>query len=210
MWRRLLSGLRPYCHDFRFDGVLRDCVALLRQFALGFRLQEPISFTALSIKNLREEVLIAVTTENQPRLRLALATNPIDIEVGRLAVVRAANDQCVGVGAGEEPIDGIPTCLELFIADREIERDVCPDPAGEAGKPDNRHGNDKGQCDYYAQYLLFQNYLHFVSMQRPQSSAAYCYLQKMRLASLLLNVILHIRLSTLRTAQWRCFKFDAS
>ena len=105
MWRRLLSGLRHYCHDLRFDGVLRDCVALLRQLVLGFRLQEPISFSAQSVKNLREEVLVAVTTENQLCLRLALGANTIDIEVGRLAVVRAANDQCVGGAAGEESVD---------------------------------------------------------------------------------------------------------
>src|SRR5262249_52006946 len=99
MRRRLLSVPRHYCHDLRPGEVLRDCVELLRRLALGFRLQEPKSFSALSIKNLREEVLIAVTTENQPRLRLAFATNTTDIEVGRLAVVRAANDQCIVGGA---------------------------------------------------------------------------------------------------------------
>src|SRR5215470_9003410 len=127
MRRRLLSVPRHYCHDLRPGEVLRDCVALLRRFALGFRLQEPKSFSALSIKNLREEVLIAVTTENQPRLRLALATNTTDIEIGRLAVVLAANDQCIGGVASGEPADRIFASLELFPADHEIERDVCAD-----------------------------------------------------------------------------------
>src|SRR5215510_4022270 len=107
MRRRLLFGPRHYCHDIRPGDVLRDCVALLRRFAFGFRLQEPKSFSALSIKNLREEVLGAVSTENQPRLLLALATNTIDIEVGRLAVDRAANDQGVRGAVGEEPADRI-------------------------------------------------------------------------------------------------------
>src|SRR5215510_15282121 len=111
MRRRLLSGPRHYCHDLRPGDVLRDCVALLRRFALGFRLQEPKSFTALSIKNLREEVLVAVTIENQPCLRLALASNTTDIEVGRPAVVRAANDQCVGCAVVEEPADRISARL---------------------------------------------------------------------------------------------------
>src|SRR5215510_14407956 len=137
MRRRLLSGPRHYCHDIRPGDVLRDYIALLLRLALGFRLQEPKSFTALSIKNLREEVLGAVTTENQPRLRLALATNTIDIEVGRLAVVRAANDQCVRGVVGEEPTDGIFTGLELFAASHEIERDVCADSSAETCKPDN-------------------------------------------------------------------------
>src|SRR5215510_14080094 len=210
MRRRLLSGPRHYCHDLRPGDVLRDCVALLRRLALGFRLQEPKSFTALSIKNLREEVLVAVTIENQPRLRLALATNTIDIEVGRLAVVRAANDQCVRGVAGGEPTDRIFASLELFAANHEIERDVCADGSAETCKPNNCHGNDKGQCGDNAQYLLFQNYLRLVFMQRPQSFAADFYLQKMRLASLLLNVAYCTRLSTLRTLQRRCFNFDAS
>src|SRR5262245_25136455 len=137
MWQRLLSDGRHYRHDLRLNDVLRDCVALLRRFALGFRLQEPISFSALSIKNLREEVLGAVATENQPRLRLALASDTIDVEVGRLAVVRAANDQCVGGAVSEEPVDGIFARLELFAANHEIERDVHADPAAEARKPDN-------------------------------------------------------------------------
>src|SRR5262249_41299628 len=137
MRRRLLSGARHYCHDLRPGDVLRDCIVLLRRFALGFRLQEPKSLAALSIKNLREEVLIAVTTENQPRLRFALAINTIDIEVGRLAVVRAANDQGVRGAAGEEPADRIFACLELFAADHEIERDVCADAPAETCKPDN-------------------------------------------------------------------------
>src|SRR5262249_26653033 len=125
MRRRLLSVPRHYCHDLRPDDVLRDYVALLRRFALGFRLQEPKSFSALSVKYLREEVLVAVTTENQSRLRFALATNTTNIEVGRLAVVRAANDQCVSGAAGEKPTDRIFASLELFIANYEIERDLC-------------------------------------------------------------------------------------
>src|SRR4030095_11083449 len=137
MRRRLLSVARHYCHDIRPGGVLRDCVMLLRRFALGFRFQEPISFTALSIKNLREEVLIAVTTENQPRLSIALATNTIDIEIGRLAVVSAAKDQGVRGAAGEEPADRIFARLELFAADHEIEGDVCVYAPAETSKPDN-------------------------------------------------------------------------
>src|SRR5262245_53730176 len=116
MWRRLLSDPRYYCHDLRPDDVLRDYVALLRRFALGFRLQELMSLSALSIKNLREEVLITVAMENQSGLRLVLANNITDDKVGRLAILRAANDQCVGGAAGEEPADRISARLELFIA----------------------------------------------------------------------------------------------
>src|SRR5262249_22040255 len=174
------SDLRRHCHKLRLDDILSDRLVLLRHFPLGFRLHEPKSFSALSIKNLREEVLVAVATENQTRLRIALAGNAIDVEVGRRVVVCAANNQCAGGVVGGQPVDSISARLSLFVANHEIEPDVCLDPAAEARKPDNRHGNDKGQCGYNAQYLLFQNYLHLVCAQRLLPFAAECYLHKMR------------------------------
>src|SRR5262245_39416747 len=137
MWRRLLSGPRRYCHDLRLDGVLRDYVALIRRFALGFRLQDFSPLSATPIKNLREEVLIAIATENQPRLPLALVSDIVTVEVGHCAVVRAANDQCAGEVADGKRADSISTSLELFIANNEIEWDVRPDRAAEAREADN-------------------------------------------------------------------------
>jgi hypothetical protein len=160
MWRLALY-LRNYRHDFRLGGVLRDNVMRLRRFALGFRFQERSPFITLLVKNLREEVLIAVAMENQSRLRLSLAPGIIDVEVGHLFVVlvHAADHQNVGGTAGWEPADRIFAGFELFITNLEIEWNGRPDPAAEACKPDDGHRNQKGQCGDNAKYLLFQNYL---------------------------------------------------
>src|SRR5882672_1017025 len=207
MWRRLPLDLRRYRHDLLLGGVLRDYIALLRRFALGFRLQERASLFAISIKNLREEVLIAVAMENQFRLRLSLAIDVVGIEVGRLVAVHAANDQRVKCAAGGEPSDRIFAGLELFVSNHEIEGDVRADPESKARKPDNCHGNDKGQCGDNAQYLLFQTYLRLVCT-RLKFFAADFYLHKMRYG-IPSPVMSQLRLPPLRSPQRRCSHFDA-
>jgi hypothetical protein len=132
---------------------------LLRRFALSFRLQEPMSFSVLSVKNLRQEVLIAVAMENQSRPRRSLAIDIIDVEIRRFIVVLVADYQSVSGPAAGEPAHSIFTRFELFITNHEIEWNVRADSAAEACKPDDGHGNDKGQCGDKAKYLLFQNYL---------------------------------------------------
>src|SRR5215475_7812026 len=159
MHLRLPLWLRHDSHNLRLAGVLRDHVALLRRFSLGFRLQERASLLALPIINLREEVLIAVAMENQFRTRLSLAVNIIGGEVESLSVVLAAKDQRFRRADGIDPADRIFAGLEFFVPNHEIERDVRADPGPKPRKPDDCHGNDKGQCGDNTQYLLFRSYL---------------------------------------------------
>src|SRR5262245_5676907 len=141
---RLPSDLRHYHHDLRFDGFSRDGVALFLGFALGFRFNKSASESAISIKNLCEEVLIAIAMENYSRPLSALVGDTIDVEDRRRAVARVANYQSAVRVVGVESIDSIFARLEHLIANHEIEWDVCVDFAVEARKPDDCHGDGHG------------------------------------------------------------------
>src|SRR5678815_4273019 len=87
----LPSDLRHNHHGLRLNGVLRDAVMLFLGLTLGFRFQKSASETAVSIKNLREEILIPIATENQSRPLPALIDDTIDVGECRRAVARIAN-----------------------------------------------------------------------------------------------------------------------